>query len=59
MIAEASAKTAISDVFADIAQVVGGRKELKKARRRGLDFGPLLKKFTSRGKAKPRAKKAG
>ena len=52
MIAEASAKTAVSDVFADIAQVVGGRKELKKARKRGLDFGPLLQRLRSRPKAK-------
>jgi pilus assembly protein CpaE len=52
MIAEASAKTAISDVFTDVAQVVSGRKELKKARKRGLDFGPLMQAF------KPKAKKA-
>ena len=55
MIAEASAKTAISDVFTDVAQVVTGRKELKKARKRGLDFGPLMERF----KSKPKAKKAG
>ncbi len=59
MIAEASAKTAVSDAFADIAQVVGGRKELKKARRRGLDFGPLLQRLRSRPKAKAKSKKAG
>jgi pilus assembly protein CpaE len=52
MIAEASAKTPISDVFTDVAQVVSGRKELKKARKRGLDFGPLMQAF------KPKAKKA-
>ncbi len=57
MIAEASAKTTVSDVFADIAQIVGGRKELKKARKRGFDLGPLLQKL-SRPKAKSRAKKA-
>jgi pilus assembly protein CpaE len=59
MIAEASAKTTVSDVFADIAQVVSGRKELKKARKRGLDLGPLLQRLTTRPKAKPKAKKAG
>jgi pilus assembly protein CpaE len=58
MIAEASAKTAISDVFIDIAQVVGGRKELKKARKRGLDFGPLFKKLSPRPKAKAKSKRA-
>lgn len=52
MIAEAAAKTTISDIFTDIAQLVSGRKELKKARRRGLDFGPLLERL--RGKAKSR-----
>ena len=59
MIAEASAKTTVSEVFADIAQIVGGRKELKKARKRGFDLGPLLQKLTARPKAKPKAKKAG
>ncbi len=59
MIAEASAKTTVSDLFADIAQVVGGRKELKKARKRGLDLGPILQKLTTRSKPKAKAKKAG
>ncbi len=59
MIAEASAKTTVSDLFADIAQVVGGRKELKKARRRGLDLRPFLQKLTNRPKSKAKAKKAG
>ncbi len=58
MIAEASAKTTVSDVFADIAQVVSGRKELKKVKSGGL-FSPLLQKMKSRPKAKPKAKKAG
>ena len=55
MIAEASAKTTMADVFADVAQVVTGRKELKRARKRGFDLGPLLQKLKSRPKAKPRA----
>jgi pilus assembly protein CpaE len=55
MIAEASAKTTMGDVFADVAQVVTGRKELKRARKRGFDLGPLLQKLKSRPKAKPRA----
>jgi len=59
MIAEASAKTAVSDVFADIAQVIAGRKELKKARKRGLDLGPMLQRLTTRQKPKSKAKKAG
>ena len=58
MIAEASAKTAVSDAFTDIAQVVTGRKELKKARGRGLDFGPLFQRFKAKPKPKPKAKKA-
>ncbi len=59
MIAEASAKTTVSDLFADVAQVVGGRKELKKARRRGLDLGPFLQRLTARPKPnKSKAKKA-
>ena len=53
MIAEASAKTTVSDVFTDVAQIVSGRKELKKARRRGLDFGPLFERL----KAKPKQTK--
>ena len=57
MIAEAS-KTGASDVFADVAQVVSGRKELNKARKRGLDFGPLFSRLKSRPAGKPKAKKA-
>jgi pilus assembly protein CpaE len=56
MIAEASAKTTISDVFAEIAQVVGGRKELKKARRRGLDLGPLLQRLAPKPKGRARGR---
>jgi pilus assembly protein CpaE len=56
MIAEASAKTVVADAFADIAQVVSGRKELKKARKGGLDLGSLFK-FGSKGKSKAKAKK--
>jgi pilus assembly protein CpaE len=58
MIAEASAKTTISDVFADIAQVVSGRKEIRRARKRGLDLGPLLQRLKARPKATPKMKKA-
>ena len=57
MIAEASAKTTVSDVFTDVAQLVSGRKELKKARKRGLDFGPLFERMKARPKAKSKAKK--
>jgi pilus assembly protein CpaE len=60
MIAEASAKTAISDVFAEIAQVVAGRKELKKAKKKGLELGSLFSRMKPKPKAaKPKAKKAG
>jgi pilus assembly protein CpaE len=48
MIAEASSKTSIADVFTEVAQVVSGRKELKKARKRGLDLGPLFDRLKSR-----------
>jgi pilus assembly protein CpaE len=58
MIAEASAKTTVSDVFGDIAQVVTGRKELKKSRKRGLDLGPLLQRLKAKPKPKPKARKA-
>jgi pilus assembly protein CpaE len=58
MIAEASAKTNMSEVFADIAQVITGRKELKRPRR-GLDLAPILQRFKARPKAAPRARKAG
>jgi pilus assembly protein CpaE len=58
MIAEASAKTNMAEVFADIAQVVTGRKELKRPRR-GLDFAPIFQRFKGRPKAAPRARKAG
>jgi pilus assembly protein CpaE len=56
MIAEASAKTVISDAFADIAQVVSGRKEIRRARKRGL--GPLLEKLKTKPKTAPKMKKA-
>ena len=41
-----------------IAQVVTGRKELKKARKRGFELGSLFEKLKSKPKAKPKAKKA-
>jgi pilus assembly protein CpaE len=60
MVAEASAKTNVSDLFADVAQVVSGRKELKKARKKGLELGGLLGRLRSKPKAaKAKAKKAG
>ena len=52
MIAEASAKTAVADAFADVAQVVTGRKELKKARKGSLDLGSFFGKLRSGSKAK-------
>ena len=59
-VAEASAKTTVSDLFADVAQVVSGRKELKKARKKGLELGGLLGRLRSRPKAaKSRTKNAG
>jgi pilus assembly protein CpaE len=61
MIAEASAKTTMGDVFADIAQIVTGRKEQKRKPKRGFHFGPLLARLKTRPKAKPapKSKKAG
>ncbi len=56
MVAEASAKTTVSDLFADVAQVVTGRKELKKARKGGFDIGGLMQRMKSRPKAKAKAK---
>jgi len=58
MIAEASAKTVVSDAFADIAQVVSGRKEIRRPRKRGLDLGPLLEKLRAKPKAAAKMKKA-
>jgi pilus assembly protein CpaE len=58
MIAEASAKTTISDTFSEVAQVMTGRKELKRAKKRGLDFSPLLQRFSSGSKSKAKARKA-
>jgi pilus assembly protein CpaE len=59
MVAEASAKTNVSDLFADVAQVVSGRKERKKARKKGLELGGLLGRLRSRPKAaNTKAKKA-
>ncbi len=57
MIAEASAKPVLSEVFTDVAQLVTGRKELKRKAKRGLDFGPLLQRLKGRQKARPPAKK--
>jgi pilus assembly protein CpaE len=57
MVAEASAKTTVSDLFADVAQVVSGRKELKKARKRGLELGGFFERMKSRPKAKAKGKK--
>ena len=59
MIAEASAKTMMSDLFVDVAQVVAGRKEVKRKPKRRLDLGLLLGRLRSRPKAKPKGKKAG
>ena len=58
MIAEASAKTTVSDVFAEVSQVITGRKELKRSRGRGLSLGPLLERLRSRPKPKAKPKKA-
>jgi pilus assembly protein CpaE len=58
MIAEASAKTGVAEAFSDIAQVITGRKELKRGRKRGLDLSPLLQRLKSRPKAAS-ARKAG
>ena len=53
MIAEASAKTTVADAFTDVAQVVSGRKELKKARKGGLALGGLFGRLRgSKSKAK-------
>lgn len=48
MIAEASAKTNVSDTFADVAQIVTGRKELKRARKGALNITPFLDKLKSK-----------
>ena len=58
MIAEASAKTPISQTFAEMALVITGRKETERKRRGAFDLGPLLQRLRSKPKAKA-AKKAG
>jgi pilus assembly protein CpaE len=55
MIAEASAKTTVSESLTEIAQLITGRKEVKKTRTRG--FGPFFERLKPRPKGK--AKKAG
>ena len=60
MIAEASAKSSISDVFTDISQIITGRKELRRNRRVGLNLAPLIEKLKARpkGQSKQKLKKA-
>jgi pilus assembly protein CpaE len=60
MIAEASAKTHIADIFADVAQIITGRKELKRQRRALISLAPLLERLKPKPKPKPagRARKA-
>ena len=58
MVAEASAKGTVGDVFTDVAQVVTGRKELKRKAKR-FDLGPLFSKLKSKPKAPKVARKAG
>jgi pilus assembly protein CpaE len=48
MIAEASAKTNVSDTFADVAQIITGRKELKRARKGSVSLAPLLDKLKTK-----------
>jgi len=59
MIAEASAKTAATDALTAIAELVTGRQEVRKTRRRVLNLGPLLQKLKSRPKAKAKSRRAG
>jgi len=52
MIAEASAKTNLSDVFADIAQIITGRKEIRRQKKGRFGLPPLFSR-----KSKPKARK--
>ncbi|MYZ48671.1 AAA family ATPase [Propylenella binzhouense] len=54
MIAEASAKTTVSDIFSDVAQIITGRKDVKRSRKGAMSLAPLLEKL--RAKQKPKAK---
>jgi pilus assembly protein CpaE len=58
MIAEASAKTHISDLFADVAQIITGRKELKRSRRSAFNLAPLLERLKAKPKQKPKPRVA-
>ena len=57
MIAEASAKTGISDTFADVAQIITGRKELRRNRKTKMTFGTMLGKLKAQKPAKSGARK--
>ncbi len=59
MIAEASAKTTISDIFSDIAQVMTGRKDVKRSRKGGMSLAPLLEKLRSKNKQKATGRRTG
>ena len=48
MIAEASAKTNISDTFAEVSQIITGRKELRTNRKGKLKMTPFLDKLKSK-----------
>jgi pilus assembly protein CpaE len=57
MIAEASAKTTISDVFGEVAQVITGRKELKSKAKKGLSLGGFFQRTKSPAKPKSKARR--
>jgi pilus assembly protein CpaE len=59
MIAEASAKTTISDVFGEVAQVITGRKELKSKAKKGLSLGGFFQRTKSPAKPKSKARRPG
>jgi pilus assembly protein CpaE len=58
MIAEVSTKTNIADVFADVAQIVTGRKEIKRQRSGLINLAPILDLLKPKPKAASRTRKA-
>ncbi|MBZ8133779.1 CtpF protein [Afifella sp. IM 167] len=56
MIAEASAKSSINDTFAEIAQIITGRMELKHGRKSGLSLAPLFEKLSVMQKSGKKSK---
>ena len=56
MIAESNAKGIFAEMFEEMAQVVTGRKEVKKKKKGSFDLGPLMQRFKAKPKTNPKGK---